>query len=73
MSMAKSEIAISKVIALVLIVAGAGVIYWGYDLSGSVSSQISETLSGSTPDGVVTRYIAGAAALVAGLFIFFKS
>ena len=71
--MAKSELPLSKVIALVLIVVGAGVAYWGYDLSGSIGSQISETLSGSTPDEVIIRYIAGAAAAAAGLFLFFKS
>ena len=51
---------------------GAGLIYWGYEMSGSVGSQLTETITGSTPDEVMVRYIAGAASLAAGIYLFVK-
>jgi len=61
-----------KPTAIVLMVAGVGLAFWGYQLSGSVGSQLSQTLSGSLPTEVMVRYIAGAAAFAAGLFLFLK-
>lgn len=61
-----------KIIAIVLIVVGAGLLIWGYQLSGSFESGVSRTFSGSSPDGVVIRYIGGAASLIAGAYIFIK-
>lgn len=61
-----------KAVGLALIVLGAGLIIWGYQLSDSVASQLTETISGSMPDDVMVRYIAGAVSLVAGLFLVIK-
>lgn len=61
-----------KLIAVVLIVVGAGLIVWGFQMSDSLGSQVSETLTGSPMDGVMTRYISGAAALAAGAYLFFR-
>ena len=60
-----------KLFSIVLMVVGAGTIFWGYELSGSISSQITETISGSASDEVMSRYIGGAASLIAGLYLFF--
>jgi drug/metabolite transporter (DMT)-like permease len=60
-----------KVIGLVLIVAGAGLLVWGYQLSGSLSAQLTETVSGAMPDEVMARYIAGAASLIVGVYLLF--
>ena len=62
----------TKLIGLVLLVLGAGLGYWGYEMSGSVSSQFSEALSGSASDGVMMRYIGGAACAAVGAWLFFK-
>ena len=43
--MSKSQA--TNIISLALIVAGIGLLYWGYDLSNSVEGQLSKTFSGS--------------------------
>ena len=62
----------SKVIALILIVIGLGVAFWGYQMSESVSSQLSRALTGSDTDKVMACYIGGAASVVVGLYLLFK-
>ncbi|MGI9259355.1 MAG: DUF3185 family protein [Gammaproteobacteria bacterium] len=70
--MASAQRLPTQLISIVLIVVGIGLIYWGYDMSGSVGSQVTETITGSTPDDVMVRYIAGAASLAAGIYLYFK-
>ena len=70
--MAKSSFPMTKIISLVLIVVGAGLTFWGYQMSGSLGSQLTQTVSGSMPDEVMFRYIAGIAFLVVGIFLFVK-
>ena len=70
--MAKPPFPIVKVMGLALIVVGAGLVYWGYRLSGSFVSQVTETFSGAMPDEVMLRYIAGAACIVVGGFLFVR-
>ncbi len=60
-----------RLVSIVLMVIGAGAIFWGYELSGSIGSQITEAISGSSSDEVMSRYIGGAASLIAGLYLFF--
>ena len=67
--MANSSVSTAKVAGLALIVLGAGLIVWGYQLSDSIASQLTETLSGSMPDEVMVRYIGGAVSLAVGLFL----
>jgi hypothetical protein len=62
-----------KLISIALIVVGAGLVFWGYDLAGSIGSRFTETVSGTTPQDVMVRYIAGSAILTVGVFLFFKS
>ena len=61
-----------RLVGLVLLVGGAGVAYWGYQMSHSLVSQFSRTFTGALPDGVMYRYIGGAASGVAGLFLLVK-
>lgn len=63
---------IMRVIGLVLLVGGAGLAYWGYQMSHSFTSQFSRAVTGSLPDGVMYRYIGGAIGGVAGLFLLLK-
>ena len=71
--MEKSLGAAMKIIGLVLIVIGIGVAVWGYQLSGSVSSEVTQAVTGADTDKVMTYYIFGAVSFVVGLFIFSKN
>ena len=61
-----------KLISIALMAAGIGLAYWGYDMSGGLDSQLNQAFSGSSSDGVMIRYIAGAASFAAGLFLYLK-
>ena len=71
-SMAKATVPTIKAIGIALLVVGAGLIYWGYQLSGSLGSQLTETISGSMPDEVMIRYIAGAVCAAIGAYLVIK-
>lgn len=61
-----------KIIAIALVVAGLGLAIWGHQLSGSVGSQITQVVTGSDTDKVMTLYIAGAVSFVVGIYLFIK-
>ena len=61
-----------KLLAMILIVLGAALIIWGFNLSDSPANQILRVFHGSSMDEVVYRYIAGAVSIAAGLFLFLK-
>ena len=61
-----------KIIGLVLAVTGLGLAIWGHQLSGSLESQLTQAITGSATDRVMTYYIAGAASFVVGIFLFAK-
>ena len=61
-----------RLLAIILIVLGAALIIWGFNLSGSAANEISRALTGSSTDRVVYRYIVGAVSLAAGLFLFLR-
>jgi hypothetical protein len=70
--MAKNSNAAVRVVGLVLLVVGAGLAYWGYQMSGSLTSQLTRTISGSQPDEVMYRYIGSAVCGIVGLFLLVK-
>ena len=70
--MAKNLLAYRKIIGIALIVVGAGLLWWGYQLSDSISSQLTETFTGSLPDAVMLRYIAGGAFVAVGLHLLLR-
>lgn len=70
--MAKSSQAATKAVGIILVVAGIGLAYWGYQMSQSVGSQLRHAFSGSHSNEVMIRYVAGAASFVVGLFLFVK-
>ncbi len=61
-----------KMLAIILIVIGAALIIWGFNLSGGAANEVARSLTGSSTDAVMHRYIAGAVSLAAGLFLFLK-
>ena len=62
----------SKIVAIILMVVGAALIAWGYQMADSIGNQLSESLTGAATDDVMTRYIAGAASLAVGIYLFFR-
>ena len=70
--MAKGSGTTMNIIGIALVVAGIGLAIWGYQLSGSVGSQISKAVTGSDTDKVMTFYIAGAVSFVVGIFLSIK-
>jgi hypothetical protein len=69
---ADSDKTMIRLIGLVLLVGGAGLAYWGYQMSHSFAADISRAITGALPDGVMYRYICGAISGVAGLFLLVK-
>ena len=63
---------IVKVVALILVVAGAALIYWGYQASGAFDAKVVKTFSGAEPDEIMYKYIGGAVSLVVGIYLLFR-
>ena len=61
-----------KIISIALVVLGIGLAIQGYQLSGSVGSQITQVVTGSDTDKVMTFYIAGAGSFVIGIYLLAK-
>lgn len=61
-----------KLLSVVLIVLGAALVIWGFQLSGGAANEVTRALTGSSTDAVMYRYIAGAVSLAAGFFLFVK-
>jgi len=62
-----------KIISIILIVLGIGFAVWGYQLSGSVESEITQAVTGADTDRVMTYYIMGAVSFFVGIFLFSKN
>ena len=60
---------LKRVIGLLLQVGGAGLAFLGYQLSGSLTAQVSKTVTDALPDAVMYRYIVDAISSVAGMFL----
>ncbi|MCF7922107.1 MAG: DUF3185 family protein [Candidatus Marinimicrobia bacterium] len=58
-----------KIIGASLVVLGIGLAIWGYQLSGSVGSQLTAAVTGADTDRVMTFYIAGAISFVIGIYL----
>ncbi len=61
-----------KIIGIALLVVGIGLGYWGYQISESIGSQLTETFTGSPGDKVMSLYIGGLASFVVGIYLFLK-
>ncbi|MCD4758486.1 MAG: DUF3185 family protein [Arcobacteraceae bacterium] len=62
-----------KIIGIALVVLGIGLAIWGYQLSGSVGSQVTQAVTGADTDKVMTYYIGGAVSFFVGMFLFRKN
>ena len=61
-----------KNIGVALLVTGVGLALWGYQLSGSVGSQITQAVTGSDTDNVMILYIASAVSIFVGINFFVR-
>lgn len=57
---------------MALVVTGVGLALWGYQLSGSVGSQITQAVTGSDTDKVMIFYISAAVSFVVGIYLYTK-
>ena len=71
--MATGSATTMKIISIVLIVLGIGFAVWGYQLSGSVESEITQAITGADTDRVMTYYLMGAVSFFVGIFLFRKN
>jgi hypothetical protein len=62
-----------KIIGIALVVVGIGLAIWGYQLSGSIGSQITQAVTGSDTEKVMTFYITAAVSFVVGVYLFAKN
>ena len=62
----------TKLPSIILLVLGAALVIWGYQLSGGAANEVAKSLTGSATDAVMYRYIIGAVCLAAGAYLFFK-
>ena len=70
--MAKKSKSTLKIISIALMVIGVGLVFWGYQQSGSMGSQLTKAISGSHADKVMILYIGGAVSFFVGLYLNFK-
>jgi len=61
----------SKLLGIILLVVGIGLLYFGYQSTQSVGGQVTETLTGRFADETMWYLIGGAAATAAGAFLTF--
>ena len=70
--MAKNSNTGMQVAGLALLVVGAGLMFWGYQMSGSLASQLTKSVSGAMPDEVMYRYLGGAVSAIVGVYLLFR-
>lgn len=51
---------------------GAALVIWGFQMADAPANQVAQSITGSSSDAVMYRYIGGALALAAGAYLFFK-
>ncbi len=61
-----------KISGLICLVVGGILIYWGHNMSKSLSSQFNNLVSGSPGDKPVVLYIGGAILIIVGLGQIFR-
>ncbi|WP_105168337.1 DUF3185 family protein [Pseudoalteromonas sp. T1lg23B] len=58
----------SKLIGIILIIAGVALVAWGYNIYDSAESQLGRALSGETPVEAWVGMVGGAICLALGIF-----
>ena len=58
----------NKIIGVVLIIVGVGLVAWGYNIYDSLGSKVSRTLSGDAPIEAWAGMVGGAICIIIGIF-----
>jgi hypothetical protein len=61
-----------RLLGIVLLLVGAALAFWGYQMAGSFGGQFTKMVSGSIPDKVMIRYLGGAVCAGLGTFLILK-
>lgn len=62
----------NKVQGIVMLAAGGALLFWGYNITQSVSSQVSQALNGGPPDKAMIMMVLGGICAAFGFFKLFK-
>jgi hypothetical protein len=62
----------NKIQGIVMLTAGGTLLFWGYNISQSVSSKISQAMNGTPPDKAMIMMILGGLCAAFGFFKLFK-
>ncbi|MFT6927817.1 MAG: putative membrane protein [Psychromonas sp.] len=57
----------NKIIGIILIVVGAALVMWGYNIYDAASSQVSRALSGETPVEAWAGMVGGVICILVGI------
>lgn len=57
----------NKIIGIALLIIGAGLLFWGYEIYDSASSQVSRAISGEAPMKAYAMLIGGAVCAALGI------
>ena len=63
---------VNKIISIILILAGLGLIYFGYHESQSITSELNKVVDDHPTHEVLAIYIGGGIAVFAAIFMFFR-
>ena len=55
-----------------MLAAGGALLFWGYNITQSISSQINQALNGAPPDKAIVMMVLGGLCAVFGFFKLFK-
>jgi len=61
-----------KVQGIVMLASGGALLFWGYNITQSVSSKIGQALNGAPPDKAMVMMILGGLCAAFGFFKLFK-
>ncbi len=62
----------NKVQGVVMLAAGSVLLFWGYNMTQSVSSKVNQALSGAPPDKAMVILVLGGLCAAFGFFKLFK-
>ena len=62
----------NKVQGVVMLAAGGALLFWGYNITQSVSSKIGQVLNGAPPDKAMVMMVLGGVCAAFGFFKLFK-
>jgi hypothetical protein len=62
----------NKILAIVLLLVGAALLYWGFDASDSFASEVSEAVQGAPSDKSIGLMVAGGVSALIGIFFLMR-